>query len=97
MRLTDRVEGSADRPDRRWNCHSSSTCPACRPQPTIDKSLCELTTTLDTRSWPGAAAEGDARGLGASTQLKVFDGGPDEDADTTADNLLFAVQGVFVP
>jgi hypothetical protein len=30
-------------------------------------------------------------------QVKVYDGGPDEDADTSADNSLFAVQGVFVP
>ena len=29
-------------------------------------------------------------------QVRVFDGGPDGDADT-ADNSLFAVQGVFVP
>ena len=30
-------------------------------------------------------------------QLQVFDGGADGDADTTGDNTLFAVQGLFAP
>ena len=30
------------------------------------------------------------------TQVQVFDGGPDGNA-STADNSLFAVQGLFVP
>jgi hypothetical protein len=29
-------------------------------------------------------------------KLQIFDGGPDGDAET-ADNTLFAVQGLFVP
>jgi hypothetical protein len=29
--------------------------------------------------------------------ISVFDGGPDGDADTTGDNTLFAVQGLFAP
>jgi hypothetical protein len=62
---------------------------------TVDKSLCELTTTLDAVR-PGAAAEG-TRAVWALDQVRVHDGGSDEDADTTADNSLFAVQGVFVP
>ena len=33
-------------------------------------------------------------GLG---QVQVFDGGADGDADTAADNTLFAVQGLFAP
>ena len=69
--------------------------PCVGTAPTIDKSLCELTTTLDA-VMPGAAAEG-TRAVWALDQVKVYDGGPDGDADTTADNSLFAVQGVFVP
>jgi WD40-like Beta Propeller Repeat len=61
----------------------------------VDKSLCELATTLDTLV-PGAAVEA-TRAMFALDQVKVYDGGPDGDADTTADNSLFAVQGVFVP
>jgi Tol biopolymer transport system component len=30
-------------------------------------------------------------------KVRVYDGGPDVDADTTGDNTLFAVQGIFVP
>jgi hypothetical protein len=61
----------------------------------LDKSLCDLATTLDSIV-PGAAAER-TRAVWALNQVKVYDGGPDEDADTTGDNSPFAVQGVFVP
>ena len=61
----------------------------------LDKSVCNLVTTLDS-VWPGAAAEG-RRAVWALDQVRVFDGGPDDDTDTTAGNSLFAVQGVFVP
>ena len=37
------------------------------------------------------------RALWQLSQVKVYDGGADGDADTTADNTLFAVQGVLVP
>jgi hypothetical protein len=68
----------------------------CEPtESTLDKSLCEVTTTLDAVT-PGAAAEA-SRAIWAFDQVKVYDGGPDEDASTLADNSLFAVQGVFVP
>ena len=33
-------------------------------------------------------------GLGS---VQVFDGGSDGDADTTGDNTLFEVQGLFAP
>ena len=82
-------------PPPRRTSRSSSTCPAWAPSPRSTSPLCELTTTLDTLR-PGAAAEG-KRAVWALDQLKVYDGGPDGDADTTADNSLFAVQGVFVP
>ena len=61
----------------------------------LDKSFCSLNTTLDS-VMPGAAGEG-TRAVWGLDQVKVYDGGPDEDADTTAGNSLFAVQGVFVP
>ena len=62
---------------------------------TLDKSTCSVTTTLDSIT-PGAAGEG-KRAVWGLDKVRVHDGGPDEDADTTADNSLFAVQGVFVP
>jgi hypothetical protein len=30
-------------------------------------------------------------------RVRLLDGGVDDDADTAADNMLFATQGVFVP
>jgi hypothetical protein len=38
-----------------------------------------------------------ARSVWGLGQIKLHDGGADEDADTAADNQLLAVQGVFVP
>jgi hypothetical protein len=61
----------------------------------LDKSLCELTTSIDTVI-PGAVVEG-GRSIWELDQVEVHDGGPDEDVTTTGDNSLFAVQGVFVP
>ena len=47
------------------------------------------------RRGPGAV-EDTHRAVWALDALRVYDGGPDEDADTDADNALFATQGVFV-
>jgi hypothetical protein len=37
------------------------------------------------------------RNVWEAGQIQVFDGGADGDAQTVADNTLFAVQGIFVP
>ena len=92
VRLTDRNGGFAQTTQ---DLPLAFNVPCVPTAPTIDKSLCELTTTLDSVI-PGAAAEG-TRAIWALDAVKVYDGGPDDDADTTADNSLFAVQGVFVP
>jgi hypothetical protein len=57
-------------------------------------STCAAATTADAVT-PGAVLEG-RRAIWALGQVKVFDGGPDG-VVSTADNTLFAVQGVFVP
>jgi hypothetical protein len=92
VRLTDKQAGaSATTTDfpLEW------TVP-CTPTATeAEKSLCALTTTLDTII-PGAAAER-TRAVWALDRIQVSDGGTDEDADTTGDNSPFAVQGIFVP
>jgi dipeptidyl aminopeptidase/acylaminoacyl peptidase len=62
---------------------------------TEEKALCLLTTSLDTLI-PGSVPEG-SRAIWALDQVRVYDGGPDEQAATEGDNSLFAVQGVFVP
>jgi hypothetical protein len=57
-------------------------------------ATCSLTTTADAIV-PGFAPE-QIRTVYGLDQVKVFDGGPDGDADTP-DNSLLAVQGLFVP
>jgi hypothetical protein len=68
--------------------------PCVPTESTGTKSLCALTTTLDAVT-PGAAPEG-TRAIFALDQVEVYDGGPDGDT-ATADNELFARQGLFVP
>jgi hypothetical protein len=92
VRLTDR-EGTVSQTGGEFPLEFDVPCAGTAP--TLDKSLCELTTTLDAVR-PGGAAEG-TRAVWALDQFKVFDGGPDGDADTTEGNSLFAVQGIFVP
>lgn len=58
-------------------------------------SDCALNTTFDALV-PGAVKE-QRRAIWALGQAKVYDGGTDGNPATTADNTLFAVQGVFVP
>ena len=66
--------------------------------PTADNtigSLCALSTSADAVV-PGQVAEG-ARSNWELGQIKVFDGGADQDADTAGDNTLFMDEGIFVP
>ena len=57
--------------------------------------LCSIQTTMDAVR-PGLAAES-ARAVFALGALNVYDGGPDGDAATEADNSLLATQGIFSP
>ena len=68
----------------------------CVPTPgsSLDASSCITTTTVDALL-PGAINEAH-RTLWELDQVRVFDGGADEDADTEDDNSLFMTQGVFV-
>ena len=58
-------------------------------------SSASATTTFDA-ILPGVVREG-KRTIWELGQVQVFGGGADGDAETTADNTLFMVQGVFVP
>ena len=58
-------------------------------------SACELNTTLEALV-PGVAVER-ARAIWEMGQVFVNDGGPDGDADTSANNTLFATPGIFIP
>lgn len=66
---------------------------------TADLSIggtCTLNTTADTLV-PGTIREGKRTIWAQSDHTHVFDAGPDADALTEDDNLLFATQGVYVP
>jgi hypothetical protein len=58
-------------------------------------SDCVASTSADAIA-PGMVREGD-RSIWQIASARVYDGGADGDADTTADNTLFATEGVFVP
>ena len=58
-------------------------------------STCSVRTTANTLV-PGAVQEG-KRTIWALGQVKLYDGGADNDGSTTGDNALFEVQGLFFP
>jgi TolB protein len=70
------------------------TIPCATTPDTIIGSQCSIDTTADTLA-PGIAPE-NGRAIWATDQVKVYDGGPDGNADT-APNTLFEAQGVFAP
>jgi hypothetical protein len=68
----------------------------CTPNPTANLgSDCSISTTADTLV-PGTIKEG-LRAIWQIGRVRVDDAGPDGGPDTTADNTVFATQGVFVP
>jgi Tol biopolymer transport system component len=68
----------------------------CTPDPTTNVgSDCSISTTADTLV-PGTIKES-LRTVWQIGRVRVDDAGPDGNPDTTADNTVFAVQGVFVP
>jgi hypothetical protein len=76
-----------------WPLRFAVPC-AATPDPSIG-STCSISTSADSLV-PGIAVDG-SRAIWELGKLEVFDGGADGDGDTTADNALFATQGLFVP
>jgi hypothetical protein len=74
---------------------TAQTCvpgaPGSPPQGSACVMVSEFSAIL-----PGAVKEGGGA-IWQVDDVALWDGGVDGDADTTADNSLFAVQGVFVP
>ena len=62
---------------------------------TLDASTCNAFTSVNAIV-PGAITDG-RRAIWALDKVRVYDGGPDEDADTDVNRSLFMTQGVFVP
>jgi hypothetical protein len=71
------------------------TIPCTATTDTTVGSTCSLSTTVNS-VYPGAVVAG-KRAIWQLGPVKVYDGGSDGLASTTADNTLFLDQGVFVP
>ena len=71
-----------------WACVQSG--------PTSTGSTCNLNTSLNTVI-PGDPVLAVRRELWELQAVRIFDGGPGGDGDTTGDNTVFARPGVFVP
>ena len=79
-----------------WTSRSASRCPAPRPRarPSTPPAACSFTSV---NAVIPRTVKDTHRAIWALDKLRVYDGGPDGDADTEADNSLFMTQGVFVP
>jgi hypothetical protein len=60
-------------------------------------STCSVNRLYLDGIYPSDPIKEGKRNIWESGQVRVFDGGADGDGATTADNTLFAVQGLFVP
>ena len=95
VRSTDRQNGpGTDEPGTVSDFPFQVTAPCTATGSTTTGSVCSLVTTANTVI-PGAVVE-TQRTIWELGDVQVFDGGPDGDV-STADNTLFARQGVFVP
>jgi hypothetical protein len=95
LRVTDRDNGSqlvspATVEDTPFEFNVS-----CSPTLGSEGGACNIATTADA-VMTDVVREG-KRSIWGLSQVQVFDGGADGDADTAGDNTLFAVQGLFAP
>jgi hypothetical protein len=95
LRITDRYNGvalatpgTADDTPLAFNF-------ACSATGTSVGGTCNVATTADAVT-ADVLREG-KRAIWGLGQVQVYDGGADGDADTTGDNTLFEVQGLFAP
>ena len=96
MRVTDMLNGaSGPEAGTLQDQTLRAAVPCAVTADTLAGGTCDLSTTLDSLV-PGIAVER-SRAIWELGQATLNDGGPDADADTTAGNEPFAVQGLFVP
>jgi hypothetical protein len=95
LRITDRYNGSPpDGPGTASDTLLSFNVP-CSATGEPEGATCNIATTADAVT--GDVVREGKRAVWGLGQVLVFDGGSDGDADTTGDNTLFAVQGLFAP
>jgi X-Pro dipeptidyl-peptidase C-terminal non-catalytic domain len=96
LRITDHGNGlNENEPGTTQDTSFPVTVPCSATAATTIGSTCAISTTADAIA-PGAVREG-ARSNWQLGTIQVFDGGSDGVASTTADNTLFADQGLFLP
>jgi hypothetical protein len=95
IRLTDKMSLPVSSPATVSDLTFSFTVPCTATPDTTIGATCGLATRADALL-PGSVPEG-LRSVWALDQAKVYDGGPDGDADTPGDNSLFMTQGLFIP
>ena len=96
-RITDMRNGTnEDQAGTLEDFHWYATVPCTATSSTTIGSTCALVTTVDALV-PGTIKEGLRTIWQQHDHIHVLDGGDDHDAQTEDDNLLIAVQGVYVP
>jgi beta-propeller repeat-containing protein len=95
LRITDRYNGdSLDKPATAADTVFGFDV-SCAGTAGPEGSDCNLATTADAITTDIARER--QRAIWELSQVQVFDGGADGDADTAGDNTLFAVPGLFAP
>lgn len=95
VRMTDAGSGaSGDEPATTQDFTFSASAPCAATTSASTGSTCSAVTTFDALA-PGTIREG-ARSVWQLGDVQLVDGGPDGDT-STADNSVFAVQGLFTP
>ena len=96
VRLTDREPPGFSLWSTTVDAKFGFTVP-CVPTPSsnLDASSCVLFTSANAVA-PGAVKD-TTRAMWALDKVRVYDGGPDGNAETDTGNSLFMTQGVFVP
>jgi TolB protein len=96
LRLTDRLSGPGlIHPATSTDTTFAFSLPCAQTSDTSVGSTCSTSTSADA-VMPGITPEF-TRAIWELGQVQVYDGGADGDGDTTGDNALFAVQGLFAP
>ncbi len=96
-RITDKANGpNGDEAGTTEDFFYTAVVPCAATADTTIGSTCALRTTADSLV-PNTIKEGKRTIWAQADHTHIFDAGPDGDALTEGDNLLFATQGVFVP
>jgi secretory lipase len=96
LRVTDRYNGATLNDPATVTDTPLSFALPCSATTGPEGGSCNLTTTADAVMSGELAREGQ-RAVWELSQVEVYDGGSDGDADTTGDNTLFAMPGAFAP